>query len=367
MESQTRVLIAGLTHTFGGMENYVMNLYRYIDRDVIQFDFINNIPGQKIPFQDEIQALGGRVFDVPMIRKGIIKHYFGLHKVFLSNDYKALYYQGGTRLKNTDVFQYALRSNVPIRILHSHAVFDETEASGVQKIRELRARKKMNSLITHRFACSKEAGEWMFEGETFQILPNGIDTEQFDYNASARQQIRMENGVTRETIYGTVARLDEVKNPLFLIDVFYEIHKLQPESRFWHVGGGPLKKKMQKKINSLGLSECYILFDIKENVSDYLNAMDVFIFPSKHEGFGIALLEAQTSGLKCLASDTVSDVTNVTGNVTFCPLQESAEKWAEIAVKMSEYSRKSGRSPLLCAKYDIRETAKEFQAFILEH
>ena len=367
MESRTRVLIAGLTHTFGGMENYVMNLYRHIDRELIQFDYINNIPGEKIPFQDEIQTLGGRVYDVPILRKGIIKHYAGLYKVFRSNQYKALYYHAGAKLKNTDYFQFALRNNVPIRILHVHAVSNERKTTGLQRIRELRAQKKKDSLITHRFACSKEAGEWMFEEKPFLVLANGIDTDRFDYNVSVRQKIRAENGIAREKVYGTVARLEEVKNPLFLIDVFYEIHKLQPESRFWHIGGGPLRQEMQEKINMLGLSDSYFLFGIKENVSDYLNAMDLFVFPSKFEGFGIALLEAQTSGLKCLASDTIFEAVNVTGNVTFCSLQESAGTWAETAVKLSDYSRESGKSPLLCTKYDIRQTAKDFQDFILEH
>ncbi len=367
MDAPTKVLIAGMTHTFGGMESYVMNLYRHIDRNLIQFDFINNIPEEKIPCQDEIQTLGGNVFDVPIIRKGLIKHYIGLHKVFHSNKYKALYYHRSDRLKNIDIFQYARWNNVPIRILHSHAVFNEIKVSGIQKIRELSVHKKKDSLITHRFACSKEAGEWMFEEEPFQVVPNGIDIEKFDYNAAVRQKIRTENGITREKVYGTVARLEEVKNPLFLIDVFYEIHKLQPESRFWHVGRGPLKAAMQEKIDSLGLRDSYFLLGAKENVSDYLNAMDLFIFPSKHEGFGIALLEAQTSGLKCLASDTIFETVNVTGNVTFCSLQESAGTWAETAVKLSDYSRESGKSPLLCAKYDIRQTAKDFQDFILEH
>ena len=366
VESKNRVLIAGMTHEVGGMENYVINLYRQIDRNVIQFDFINDSPGNKIPFQDEIEALGGRVFDVPMIHKGPLQHYVRLHQIFSNTEYKAVHYNVSWNIRNVDVFQFAKRHHVPIRILHVHTTSNENgNTTGIQKLREDRAFKLKDRLITHRFACSESAGKWMFGDYPFEVVPNGIDTDRFDYNPSVRQEIRAKNGVTNETIYGTVARLYKVKNPLFLVDIFYEIHKLQPNSKFWHIGGGGLQEEMEKKILALGLSNSYCLLGRKDNVPDYLNAMDFFIFPSLFEGFGISLLEAQNSGLKCLASDTIPEAVNVTGNVLFYSLKHDAKHWAEVAVRNSRYNRESGKISLINAHYSIVQTAADFQNLIL--
>ena len=366
MSTQNRVLIVGMTHEIGGMENYIINLYRKINRDLIQFDFINDKPGNKIPFQDEIETLGGRIIDVPIIRDGPVQHYYKLYQIFHDTDYRAVHYNISWRIRNLDVLQFAKRHRVPIRILHVHTIANEGgKTYGIQRVREEIAYIRKEKLVTHRFACSEEAGKWMFGNHPFEVVPNGIDTDRFDYNPSARQEIRAKKGVTNETIYGTVARLYKVKNPLFLVDVFYEIHKLQPNSKFWHIGGGVLQNEMENKIQELGLSDSYYLLGRKENVSDYLNAMDLFLFPSIFEGFPISLLEAQNSGLKCLASDTIPDAVNLTGNVIFCSLEHDARAWAEKAVKNSIYKRESCKKQLIDARYSIEQTAADYQNLIL--
>ena len=364
MSEPKRVLIGGLTSETGGMESYILNLYRHIDRSRLQFDFVNHLSGEKIAFEDEIKRLGGRVFAVPMLRNGVKEHYEALDRLFKENRYEAVYYQANRKLKNADLLQCAKKYGVPKRILHSHNSKDAVE-SGLNKLRIRIAEKKVSDCLTDRFACSKEAGEWMFPGKSFKVVKNGVDLSVFDYDPAAREKIRNEHGAKGKKIYGTVGRLSAQKNPLYLTEIFAKLHENDADSVFWHIGGGELEDALRLRIKEWGLEDSYILLGRKGNVAEYLNAMDVLVLPSLYEGFPITLVEAQCSGLRCLVSDVITRSVDLTGNVRFFSLKESSDKWAKEAAALSEYDRRSFAEVLRDKGYDEETIAKELEEYFL--
>ena len=361
-----RVLIIGMTPEKGGRETFLMDLYRRIDRSKIQFDFINTNPDKNPAFMDEIQEMGGMILYVPMLRYGPIAHYRTLNRIFSEGHYHAVYYNANSFLKNADIFRIAARHHVPLRILHSHNSSDLIRQPLYQKIREHRAKVAIERYVTHYFSCSTEAGKWMFGEQTpFTVINNGIDTERFEYRPETREQLRSAHAINNKKIYGTVARIHPEKNPFFLLDVFYEIHRIQPESVFWHIGGGYLEPELREKIAHLGLEDSFLLLGRKDNVEDYLNAMDLFLLPSIHEGFPITLVEAQTSGLRCLIADTITADVDLTGNITFLPLSEDPLKWAETAIALATYDRNSCRNTIIEKGFDVTTRVADFEQLIL--
>ncbi|MCR5528933.1 MAG: glycosyltransferase [Saccharofermentans sp.] len=364
MSEAKRILIAGFTSEVGGMESYVMNLYRHVDREKLQFDFVNNLNTQ-IAYADEIVKLGGKVFNIPIIRNGFVEHYNALNRLFSNTKYEAVYYQANRKLKNADLFRYAKKYGVPHRILHSHNT-QQLDEGRVDMIRAAYAKKQLARLVTDYFACSKEAGEWMFPGvSNVVVVKNGVDTDLFDYNKSIASSIRLREGVGERKIYGTVGRLCAEKNSLFLVDIFAEIHKRDKDAVFWHIGGGGLESEMREKIRMYNLEDSYFLLGRKENVSDYLNAMDLLLLPSEHEGFPITLVEAQCSGLHCLISENITQSVDISGNVSFKSLGASADEWAIEAIYLSSYQRESCKEILINRGYDESRIADWFVSFMI--
>jgi len=365
MKQPLRILIAGLTAEKGGMEAYVMNLYRFMDRDRIQFDFVNHLKGEPIAYQEEIEALGGKIYNIPMLRNGIREHFAKLKKLFQENSYAAVYYQANRRMKSTDLFRYAKKYQVPLRILHSHNTKTAENESGLNRLRAQLIRNQLDRYLTDRFACSKEAGEWMFgEDANFRVINNGVDCAKFDFNASARQDVRQSMKAEDRRVYGTVGRLSDQKNPFFLADIFAEIHRLQPESVFWHIGGGEYEQEMKEYIKEKGIADSYLLLGRRDDVAELLSGMDVYLMPSKYEGFPISLVEAQCNGLTCVVSDVITKDVDLSGNVQFVSLNKSAAEWAESAVNLSGNPRKSEREKIREKGYDIHQIVKELSEYI---
>ena len=363
-----RVLIVGMTFEVGGRETFVMDLYRHLDRSKIQFDFLNNDSTRPLAFEDEIRALGGRIFTMPMAREAPLLHYMALRRLFRDNSFAAVYYHANNFIRNADVFRKAKEYGVPLRLLHSHNSANWGDETLLQRMSQKYAAAQGKRCITHRLSCSQAAGEWMFGRDAgFRVVKNGVDTLKFDYSPELRNAVRAREGVGRCVVYGTVGRVTDVKNSLFLVDIFSEIHARQPDSVFWHVGGGPREQQMREKICALGLEDSYFLLGRQSRVADYLNGMDLFLLPSVFEGFPLTLVEAQDSGLHCLVSDCVTTDVNLTGNIRYLPLDRGAAQWAETAIEMasSAGSRCSCRELLIEKGYDSASTAQWFQALIL--
>lgn len=354
--SVKRVLICGFTETKGGMEAYIMNLYRNIDRTNIQFDFLKVFEGE-FPFEEEICSLGGKIYFVPRKRDDFTRHYRDMDKLFRENRFCAVYYQTCRKLKSLDVFKYAKKYGVPIRAIHSHNT--KENASKVDKIRQIIVEQQRDKYVNRLFACSEEAGKWMFGEKNYKVIDNGIDLQKFTYNEEVRNRTRQELGIGDKVVVGTVGRLTDVKNPQFCLELFDKLQSDVDNSVFLHIGAGTLMSSIQKSVERKGLQHKYRLLGEQSNIAELMNAMDIFLLPSKYEGFPFVLVEAQAVGLPCIVSDIITEKCDLIGNMKFLPL--NVECWKKAILDTYTMEREDKSKVVREKGYDVKQIVMELE------
>lgn len=307
----------------GGVEAFIMNYYRNIDRTKIQFDFIIDSDSTVVP-KEEIEKLGGRIIFIPPYQK-IIKYIISLYKILKQNKYEIVHSHINT-LSVIPLFVANL-NRIPIRIAHSHATTNKKEWKRNLIKSFLRPFSKV--FATDYFSCSEYAGRWLFGNRAYEngdviVLNNAIDVDKFKFNIKTREKIRKKLGIADdEFVVGHVGRFVKTKNHEFLLRLTKKmIDDGDTKIKLLLIGDGPLLEKIHNEIKELKIETNVLSVGIKENVQDYLQAMDVFVLPSLYEGFGMSLLEAQVSGLFCVASNYVTQEVNVLNMVEFISLDD---------------------------------------------
>lgn len=352
----------------GGAETMIMNLYRNIDREKIQFDFVEN-SYDDAAFDDEIKSLGGNIYRCPHYNGKNHVQYVKWWKSFLKehgNEYKAIHGHLGS---TAAIYLWLARKEGLYTIAHSHNTSDKSLKSILYNLYAYPTR----YIADYYFACSKDAGMSRYgkkvveNNEKFHVLNNAIQTDLFGYSNEIRKEIRTRYGISDLIVIGHVGRFFTQKNHLFLIDIFVAIHKKNPNTVLLLVGDGELKEDIVQKIKGLGIEKNVILTGVQKNVSQFYQAMDVFVLPSLYEGLGIVAVEAQCTGLPCVISDTVSKECIVTKNqVQVCKLSDSSKKWAVTILKCIQNNRRDSIAQVIEHGYDIHETAKWLSSFYLE-
>lgn len=354
----------------GGAENSIMNYYRHIDREKVQFDFLLTEQNE-CQFEKEIIDLGGRIYRVPRLIKNKPFPYLSSVRSFLKHhpEYKVVH--SHTSSKSFFPLMIAMSLGIPIRIAHCHGTRSKADSKINGFIRNsLRVPLKLVS--THYFACGEEAAKWLFgdrmlrSGKVY-IMPNVIDCEKFDFNINKRKSFRSIIGVDKNTlVLGTTARFSVIKNHPFLVELLNSLQKIISEVRLLLVGDGHLKERIKALVHENGLDDKVIFAGVVENVNDYLQAMDFFIMPSFYEGLPLSLIEAQVSGLRCFVSDGVPKEADITGLVSFLPLDRGPEYWADVIYKAIGYERSSHEEVIKKAGYDASESAYKLQDFYIK-
>lgn len=351
----------------GGVESVVMNYYRNIDREKIQFDFICDEDSTNIPYE-EIQSLGGKVILIPAYQK-IFKYQKELKKILEYGKYEIVH----SHINALSVFplRAAKKAGIPIRIAHSHSTTNKSE----WKKNLLKQFLRMFSTVyaTDYFACTEHAGRWLFGEKLFQeekmlFINNAINLEKYKFNDQVRKIKRKELGISDDTIViGHIGRFVKQKNHDFLIDIFNEINKKNKKALLLLIGQGPLENEIKDKIKSFNLQKYVKLLGQKDNVNEYYSVFDRFIFPSLYEGLGMVLIEAQCSGCYCFASTEIPIVAKVSDNIKFIDLKKSPQYWAEMILNSKEnISRNNQNEILSSAGYNIKIEAEKLEKIYLE-
>jgi len=206
------------------------------------------------------------------------------------------------------------------------------------------------------------------QGANYKEIKNAIDISQYKYDEDIRIAYRKKYGVEDKFVIGNVGRLQFQKNQLFLLDIFASVLKKKPEAILWMIGQGEDEDKIREKIQKLNLGTAVKMLGVRNDVPNLLQAMDVFVFPSVFEGLGIALLEAQATGLTCIASkDVIPEEVKVTPQLQFVSLEESAEVWAD-RILNAEYCEKRDTLFQLAMKagYDINTEVGRLETLLGE-
>lgn len=345
----------------GGLETMLMNYYRHIDREKIQFDFLVH-RDFKADYDEEIESLGGRIYRIQKLNPFSIKYKKSL-KTFLMNhpEYKIIHVHQDCL--SSVVLKVAKECNVPVRIAHSH---NSDQEKDIKYPIKLFLKKFIAKYATDLFACGETAGNWMFGGAQYSVLNNAIDVDSFSYNINSRISNRTDlNLCEMDFVIGNVGRFNLQKNHNFLIDIFFTIYKRNNNTKLILVGNGPERSFIESKVKRLGLDNNVIFIDFCNNVSELMQAMDVFIFPSLFEGLGVVAIEAQAAGLPCFISDGVPDEAMITDLAVKIPLSKTSEQWADIILNKTNYCRRNTYSEIVAAGYDIVENTKWLQNYYL--
>lgn len=346
-----RILQVVSVMDMGGMENYIMNLYRRMDRTRIQFDFLVHHARRGV-FEDEIEALGGHVYHTTLMDDFHIARYLkALDELFSQNTYRIVH----GHLGSTAFFYLgaAKRHGVPHRILHSHCPGHPNTAKGYIK-HFLFYFSPIYANI--RLACSTQAGKYQFRSKAFEIVPNGIDVERFRFCDQLREQTRRKLGLEGCFVIGHVGRFYYEKNHAFLFSIFQAFKEKCPQAVLLLLGDGALMEQMKNLVRQMGLEHSVRFMGMVRDCSPYYQAMDAFVMPSLYEALPLTGIEAQCAGLPCLFSETVSAETGLSKRAEFLPIGSGNEHlWVE---KLMEIQRQNFE------RHDLPGSAKRFDAGI---
>lgn len=355
-----RVLQIGMIDFHGGIESFLINYYRNMDKNEIQFDFVN-ITNKKLCFQDEILSLGGKIYNVTSYYKHPMKYIKELKRIIKENNYEVVHCN-----MNSAVFLYPLiaakLAKAKTIISHSH---NSSSDKGFLKAVLHAINKHFIPLFANKyFACSNKAGAWFFSKKTMQSnkyhsINNAIELDNYVFNEKVRKEKRKELQMEDNTlVLGHVGRFNKQKNHLFLIDIFNEVQKKQPNSKLVLIGTGERKEEVEKKVNDLNLNKKVLFLGQRNDVPELMQALDVFVLPSLYEGLPLVGIEAQTSGLPCIFSDTITKELQIIDKTDFISLEAPLCNWAEEIIKYKDAHRKNEWDAIKEAGYEIKSSCK---------
>lgn len=346
-----------------GITNVIFNLLDNMCKEDFEFGYvsINTIAPE---YTAHFKRLGVKTYELPMRTSNPVSYWFKFRNI--AKEYDAIHVHGNSAIMAMEL-SAAKSAGVKLRIAHSH------NTTCINK----RADKLMRGLFYRtcngRLACGKEPGHWLFDKRSFLVINNGVDTDRFAFNSAMRQEYRKQYGVENETVIGCVGRLNRQKNQLFLLDIFKELKNKASGYKLLLVGGGELEHQVRGKIQSLGMDEDVIMTGSVPNTEAYMSMMDFIVMPSLYEGFPLTLVEEQSSGLRCLVSDVITDDVNFSDSVFFEPLETDAYAWAE---KIDNYcglsdnreERSKRMIEIICKeKFDSHENGVELLEYYTEH
>ncbi len=354
----------------GGLANFVMNYYRNIDRSQVQFDFLYFIE-DKYSFRDEIERLGGRCFRMnePSISLRYRKEFDDFFKCHCG-EWKVMHCHA--LFAAALLGDIAKRNGMPCIIAHAHST---VYGKGLlRKMRNFLIIQMTRNKADYYVACGEKAGRFLFGDKAYnegkvRVFNNAIDVERFVFSVETRNRVRKELCIGDALVVGHVGGFSIVKNHTFLVDIFGEILKRHPNSVLLLIGGegvasGSTRDEIINKVQNLGLSDHIKFLGVRNDVDAFLSALDVYCQPSIFEGMPISVVEAQTCGLPCVLSDSITREVSI-GNSTFLPLSAPASVWAEEIIKEWEMGFDRGKGLIMArtAGFDIKENVSDLLNF----
>jgi glycosyltransferase involved in cell wall biosynthesis len=354
----------------GGIQTFVIENMKHMDKNKIQIDYLLLDDGVKYELEDTLKEMGSNVYKLKGVWLRKPTDYFNYFKKideFFSqhNDYKVVHLHSSS--KNFYILKSAKKYGIPVRIAHSHNIGFQSNNKIQIMIGNL-CKPLLKKYATDYFACAYLAGEWLFGKKAVKdgkvrVIHNAVEYEKFKFNEEKRMEIRNRLNINDKLVIGNVGRFSEQKNHEFLIEIFSEIHKKNKMSTLMLIGKGEKEVLIRKKVRNLGLENDVIFMGFCNNVNELMWAMDIFLMPSLHEGLPVVGIEAQATGLPCFMSKyVITDEVKITELVKFIDLKQSSKEWAK-EILNSDLNRKDTKAELEQAGYLIMDTAKELENF----
>lgn len=381
----------------GGAETMIMNLYRHMDREQLQFDFVIHTE-DVCDYTEEVLQLGGKIYSMKPFRVSTALAYRKQWRLFFREhpEYRVIH---GHMRSTASLYLSEAKHAGLVTIVHSH---NTSSGSGIAALVKNVLQYPLRYQADYLFACGRKAGEWLYgkkacDSPRFRLLLNGIETDRFRFLEAVREEKRHELGIgADDLVFLHIGRMEEQKNHKFLLEIMREIASMRGKNvlqegresgacgeqrpvRLLLCGCGPLEEELRAQAAEAGLleedrernglSECrqgehpvsVRFLGVRDDIPALMMASDAMIFPSLFEGLPVTVVEAQAAGLPVLMSDTVTDEVILTDLVRTMSLREDAHSWARQALKMAaEQSpdRSSYAQQIRSAGYDVEQSAK---------
>ena len=374
-----RVLhIVGIMN-MGGTENFIMNVYRNIDRNKIQFDFLITREEKGI-FDEEIVSLGGKIYNIPKMELIGYNRYSKLLYKFFKNhtEYRIVHCHRDALC--AIYLKQAKKAGIRTRIAHSHStnIIEKNDYKG--KLKAIIKNIFKNHIIkyaTNFFACGEEAGVWLFgkslDKENLVVINNGIELQKYIYNEGIANNKRKELGIDKDTfLMGHVGRFDIVKNHKFIVEIIEELKNKIDDFKVCLVGDGILKNEIIDLTKKYGIEDKFLFLGIRDDINELMMAFDLFLFPSLFEGLGIVLIEAQATGLRCIVSDGVVMEADMNLDLLKNISIDSIKEWTDFIIKYYNNfktnieQRFSMIDNIMNKGYDIHNTTNYLTKFYID-
>lgn len=366
-----RVLQVGMTRNLGGIETYLIEQFRHLDKSKIDYDFVNITGEYSICYEDEILASGSKIFKVVSRHKNPLLHYWQWFNILLQN--KGVY---DVIVLNTNSLEYVFPLvlgkifGIPVRVIHSHNSGFENKQGLARRLLVGMNKKLLAWSANLRFACSQFAGQWMFKDNPYHVIYNAIDIHKYDADLAVRDEIRQALNLDTALTLLHVGRFSYQKNHSFLLDIFKEVHSIQPDSVLLLVGDtteeSEFLTEVKRKIKAYGLENVVRLLGRRDDVNKIMQAADVLVMPSFFEGLTVVGIEAQASDLPLLLSDTVTKELGLLPSTQFISLEAGPTAWAKAIVNSKQHNRQSRYEELKAAGYDIGNETERVEKLLID-
>lgn len=355
MSPKKRIFMIGYSSDKGGVESYIKNLSTYLQNDY------------EIIFHWPVIEIDGKKWTLPRNRHNIFKYRRFWKIFFKENRFDAIYFNT-CDIVSIDILKFAKKAGIPVRIIHSHNTGNQFPRKGlwgvIHNIMEKQSRSDLNLFATDLLACSKSAGDWMFDGRQYTIITNGIDISKYVFSETKKAKIVATLSNHSKTTIACLGRIEGAKNPFFSLDIFREVCKINNTAQCLFIGDGADRLEIENQVKNYGLTDRILFTGPVDNVNEWLSYVDCILMPSLFEGLPFALVEAQAAGIHSLVSDTVSTESNISGLVEYKSLDDSAENWATRVLELAQMPRTDVTQKLEEAGFSIILTAETVKSII---
>lgn len=362
-----RLLCIVSSMNMGGAETFLMKIYRKIDKEAYQFDFVVNEDGV---YDNEIKEMGGFIYKIPMHSVSLLKAFIGLSQIVRKHGYKYVLKMSSTPIGVFDIIA-AKTGGAKYTVMRS--CNSASEESTIKLIINRALRPLLNRCVDIEIAPSKLAAEYTFGKrqvcmEKVKIIHNAIEFTKYKYDEKKRLQVRAELDIEDKMVIGHIGRFSQQKNHEFLIDIFKAVLERKENAVLLLVGQGKLVSVVKEKVKNLGLTDKVQFLGVKTEIQGLLSAMDVMVLPSFYEGMPNVVIEAQAAGLPCVISDSITREANLIGKVYYVSLDANPAVWADKILQVKDFAdRKKDYSIEMRKKgYDIECEAKKFLQLLFE-
>lgn len=357
------IAIYGMSSNTGGVETFIMNIYRSLKQDKHTFYFFTT--EDNICYENEIIDNGDYIIKYTARRKNIKNQKKELKEIFSKYKFN-IYWHNCCSLSNIEEIKQAYNANVPIRIIHSHN--SKNMGNFLTLLLHTKNKYCLSKYVTHFFACSDVAGKWMFPNKVYKdivIFHNSIDTRSYLYNSKTQKEMRKLYHINDDTlIIGHVGRFHFQKNHKYLIEIFNRLYNQNKNVLLVLCGDGTLKNEILNLVKKYNLQKKVLFLGNQSEMSKIYQMFDILCFPSLFEGLPFVLVEAQAAGIPCIVSNTVSSEAKLTNLVFFEDINKNPSIWVDKIEKIKLIKKRNTYKDIVENGYDIENNKKQFYLII---